>query len=109
MKEFQAAKHKELDTWLENETVSAALRSGIPLKRIMKVRWVLTWKEPEPGSDLPRRAKARLVVVGFQDPDLTSLARDSPTLSLRSRLLFLAYVAAAKGQLEKGDIKNAFL
>ena len=48
-------------------------------------------------------------MVGFQDPDLTTLKRDSPTLSLRSRLLFLAYVAAAEWELEKGGIKNASL
>ena len=76
----------------------------------MKLRWVLTWKAPEPGSEnLPRKAKARLVVVGFQDPDLLKLDRDPPTLSLRSKLIFLASVAARRWKLEKGDIKNAFL
>ncbi len=49
------------------------------------------------------------MVIGFKDPDLTRLERDSPTFSLRSRLLFFSTVAARHWKLTKGDIKNAFL
>ena len=33
----------------------------------MKMRWALTWKRKEDGS---LKGKARLVVLGFQDPHL---------------------------------------
>ena len=43
----------------------------------MRARWVLTWKSIG-------KAKARLCMLGFQDPDLTEVPRDSPTLSAAS-------------------------
>ena len=46
----------------------------------MRARWVLTWKSTG-------KAKARLCVLGFQDPDLTEVLRDSPTLSAASEAL----------------------
>ena len=76
----------------------------------MRMRWVLTWKEPkEDDPDQSRKAKARLVVVGFTDPDLTSVPRDSPTLAVRTRYLMYAIVAMHKWELCKGDITAAFL
>ena len=47
------------------------------------------------------KAKARLCVLGFQDPDLTEVPRDSPTLSAASE-------ASHKYRLISGDIKTAF-
>ena len=46
----------------------------------MCARWVLTWKSTGKG-------KARRCVVGFQDPDLTEVLLDSPTLSGASEAL----------------------
>ena len=50
-----------------------------------------------------------MVVLGYTDPDLTEVARDAPTLALRTRLMLFAICAAEKWVLHKGDIKNAFL
>ncbi len=47
--------------------------------------------------------------MGFTDPDLVDVPRDSPTLALRSRLMIFAIAAASKWKLYKGDIKCAFL
>ena len=44
-KEFEAAKDKELDQWVSHAVFKVARRAGIPLSRIMPMRWVLTWKE----------------------------------------------------------------
>ena len=71
---------------------------------------MLTWKSPpEESSDTEKKAKARLVVLGYTDPDLTGVARDAPTLAMRTRLMLFAICAAEKWVLHKGDIKAAFL
>ena len=80
----------------------------------MKMRWVLTWKElPEEEQNVEgevlRKAKARLVVIGYTDPDLTEIPRDSPTLAVRTRFMMYAIAAASKWKLYKGDIETAFL
>ena len=68
----------------------------------MRARWVLTWKSIG-------KAKARLCVLGFQDPDLTEAPRDSPTFSAASEALIMQWVASHKYRLISGDIKTAFL
>ena len=68
----------------------------------MRARWVLTWKSTG-------KAKARLCVLGFQDPDLTEVSRDSPTFSAASEALIVQWVASHKHRLISGDIKTAFL
>ena len=70
--------------------------------RVMRARWVLTWKSTG-------KAKARLCVVGFQDPDLTEVPRDSPMLSAASEGLIMQWVASHMDRLISGDIKTAFL
>ena len=68
----------------------------------MRARCVLTWKSSG-------KAKARLCVLGFQDPDLTEVSPDSPTLSTASEVLIMQWVASHKYRLISGDIKTAFL
>ena len=68
----------------------------------MKSRWVLTWKSD--GS-----AKARMVLIGFTDPDLTDLRTDSPTVSRRARMMFLQLCANRRWKVKKGDVVGAFL
>ena len=48
-------------------------------------------------------------MLGFQDPDLTEVSRDSPTLSAASEALIMQWVASHKYRLISGDIKTAFL
>lgn len=67
------------------------------MQNILKRRWILTWKGAENNTHLSadskqassRKAKARLVILGYQDPELSSLERVSPTLSKLSRNLLL--------------------
>ena len=60
---FVAAKDLELSCWLQTNAIRPILRQKLNPEQILRSRWVLTWKE----SDDPRRrkAKARLVVLGF--------------------------------------------
>ena len=67
-KQFQEAKDKELDQWISHAVFKVVKRAGIPVSRIMPMRWVLTWKTTPDET----KAKARLVVKGFTDPDLVN-------------------------------------
>ena len=71
------------------------------------MRWVLTWKVDE--TEGSTKAKARLVVKGFTDPDLTTLRSESPTLSRLAKHWLLQVAASSKWTIAKGDVKTAFL
>ena len=71
-------------------------------ERVTHARWVLTWKSTG-------KANARVCVLRFQDPDLTEVPRDSPTLSAASEALILQWVASHTYRLISDDIKTAFL
>ena len=71
---FEAAKLKELSAWLETKTFKRILRSKMNPEQILRCRWILTWKKTETGD----KAKARLVVLDFQDPDITEVPKDAP-------------------------------
>ena len=49
------------------------------------------------------------MVIGYTDPDLVDVPRDSPTLSTKARMVLYAIAAANCWTLYKGDIKCAFL
>ena len=113
---FLQAKQKEVSSWLSTETVRRIARSQIPEDQILRTRWVLTWKPVDnPSDDLVNaesrdfKAKARLVVLGFEDPQIEALARDSPTLGRESRMLLLQYASSARWQISTFDIQTAFL
>lgn len=109
---FQEAKHQEIDSWLTTGTVAKVLRRQIPMENIMRCRWILTWKEVDP-KDNPngesQKPKARLVVLGFEDPLVDEIPRDSPTLSKLSRMLLLQTASSNKWEIGSFDIKTAFL
>lgn len=112
-KDFEKAKEKEVDQWLSTGTVRAILRDRIPAANILRSRWILTWKDvdeieaKEIGQN--KEAKARLVIMGYEDPNLTEIPRDSPTLQKESRSLILQYCASRQWWIRSFDIKTAFL
>ncbi|CAJ1424831.1 unnamed protein product, partial [Effrenium voratum] len=101
--EFKTAKALEVTQWIQSAACRAVEKGKyIPADRIMKMRWVLTVKSTG-------RAKARIVIVGFADPDLERLPRSSPTMTRRTRQL-MAGMAVVKGWSQlKCDAKSAFL
>ena len=112
LKLFQGAKMKEIQSWLTTETVRRIARNQIPEDQILRSRWVLTWKPVEPTQQdpaPPSKPKARLVILGYEDPQLESLARDSPTMGKDSRTLILQFAASAKWKIRSFDIQTAFL
>ena len=72
----------------------------VPVGRVLKMRWVLTWKI-DPAEVDGRRLKARLVILGYQDPDLVTEESYSPTATRASRQLFLQRSARQRHTLEK--------
>ena len=104
---FVAAKDLELSCWLQTNAIRPILRQKLNPEQILISRWVLTWKE----SDDPRRrkAKARLVVLGFMDPRLCEVERDAPTLTKEGRTTILQCIASMKWNLCSFDITTAFL
>ena len=105
---FDAAKQKEIKAWIDHGTVQKVTRGTLKPEQIMRCRWILTWKAPEVGG-VERRAKARLVVLGFEDPGLAEVPRDAPTLSKDGRQLLLQLVASKGWSLLNFDISTAFL
>eukprot|EP00435_Cladocopium_sp_Y103_P018404 s1763_g4.t1 len=83
---FLEAKQTEVKNWLATGTVSRILRSKLAPEQILRCRWLLVWKDRD---DLPKtseestntekkspnleshKPKARLVVLGYLDPNLT--------------------------------------
>lgn len=47
--------------------------------------------------------------MGFQDPNIEDIPRDSPTLQKESRSLLFQYVASRKWTIQSFDIRTAFL
>ena len=117
-KAFAKAKDAEVQNWLKTGTVSKVLRSKLAPEQILRCRWILTWKPLDGnlqdvkhgGSKLEtHKPKARLVVLGYMDPQLTEVPRDSPTLGKQSKMILLQLVASLGWSLGSFDIKAAFL
>ena len=107
-KQFDEAKLKEMKCWLETDAVKPLLKSRIHPSKIMSSRWILTWKV-DPTVPGGRKPKARIVVRGFEDPDLASVSTESPTLSRDGRMVILQTVSSMHWPLQSFDIKTAFL
>eukprot|EP00971_Amphidinium_carterae_P145961 2893124-Amphidinium_carterae.2 len=76
-------------------------------ERIVPTRWVLVEKDMGVGE--ATKAKARLVLQGFRDPDLHDLEVASPTLSKDSLPVVLQVIASFKWTMLIADIKGAFM
>ena len=79
----------------------------------MRSRWVLTWKPIDSSGTETEgsqyKPKARLVILGFEDPHIETLSRDAPTMGKDSRMLILQYAASSRWTLRSFDIQTAFL
>eukprot|EP00435_Cladocopium_sp_Y103_P035397 s1051_g9.t1 len=65
-------------------------------------------EDPLPGST-EQRAKARLVILGFEDPGIGAVPNDAPTLSKDAKQLLLQKAASCGWDLINFDISTAFL
>eukprot|EP00438_Fugacium_kawagutii_P007520 Skav231101 [mRNA] locus=scaffold2525:374671:376992:+ [translate_table: standard] len=105
------AKCKELTSYFNNSVWTFAEFEKTDQKRVVTARWVLTWKDdldPETGIT-KKKAKARLVLRGFEDPDLFSLEKTSPTVSKHAKMILLNLSVLFNWGVFCGDVKCAFL
>ena len=109
--EFEEAMKKEIDSFLSSEAIQICSSAGIPPERILRMRWIHVWKpvHGENGELTGKKAKARLIIRGYEDPRLTCLPREAPTLSCLGRNWLLAETARLRFRLSTGDIRTAFL
>eukprot|EP00435_Cladocopium_sp_Y103_P068204 s25_g31.t1 len=105
---FRKAEDKEIQAWVGHKTVCRLAKGTLSDDQIVRCRWILTWKAPVPGS-CEQRAKARLVVRGFEYPQLSTIAADAPTLSKDGKQLVLQQVCSRGWRLINFDIATAFL
>ena len=112
---FHDAKLKEINSWLSTDTVMRVFRHQIPDSNILRCRWILTWKPVDPSElqSNPHQSKhtpkARLVVLGYEDPQVHEIPRDSPTMTKLTRMLILQTAASMRWDIESFDIRTAFL
>ena len=104
---IKTAKGKEVKEFIKEHVVER-LKAGdiIPKDKVMRMRWILTWKIQADGE---RKGKARLVVLGFEDPFLGLETTNSPTLNKRSKQILLQTCVQRDWRLQKGDVTAAFL
>eukprot|EP00435_Cladocopium_sp_Y103_P032161 s399_g8.t1 len=105
---FQKAKEKEVKAWIDHGTVKKLAKGTLPANRIMRCRWILCWKPPLPDT-VEHRPKARLVILGFEDPDISVVPNDAPTLSKDGKQLIIQKVTSNRWPLLNFDISTAFL
>ena len=56
-----------------------------------------------------RKARARIVILNCQHPEVTDIKVSSPTLSRLGKMLTLHWTAFSHAELECADAKSAFL
>ena len=109
--EMKQAMRTEVNSFLEKEAIDIASRHGVDPQKLLSMRWVLTYKPVVDSQDCQTgvKPKARLIIRGFEDPNLLHQRRDSPTLSIQNRNTLLSLAALYHWPVMAGDIKTAFL
>ena len=113
---FVEAKRKELEQFFHNDVwefaTPAESQAATDARRVISARWVLTWKrtnEDKPEETPKYKAKARLVLRGFEDPDLLTMKTAAPTASRLARMMLLTTSVWQSWKIWCGDVKAAFL
>ena len=104
---FRDAKAIEVNNFLSSKAFEAIPDALKPSReQAIRMRWILTWKHKEDGS---KKAKARAVLLGYQDPAYEHRSTNSPTTTRQTRQLQLQSAASLKFRMKKGDVTGAFL
>ena len=107
LEQMKKAKNEEVKKFIGADALMALPPHLQPNRSVaMKMRWVLTWKKSEEGE---KSAKARCVVLGYQDPNYEHRQTMAPTMSRSTRQIMLALSASLGFRVAKGDVSGAFL
>ena len=106
--QFKAAKVKELQSFFDNQVWQFETTREAEPSRTLTSRMLLKWSKNPDGSP---RAKARLIVRGFQDPDAWegTVPTSSPTTTRLSRSMLLSLASTMNWPIWTSDIATAFL
>ena len=106
--QFKKAKDIEVKNFIAAECFELA-KDRLPDEyNVLGMRWLLTWKYDDKYQD-GRKAKARAIVLGYQDPSYADRKTAAPTPSRASRQLFFQLCSWKRFKMAKGDISGAFL
>lgn len=107
LQEFAKAKSVEVNNFIAAKAFEALPADyRVDRSQAVKMRWILTWKRKDDGS---KKAKARAVLLGYQDPLYEHRSTMSPTTTRQTRQLQLQIAASCGFTTEKGDVTGAFL
>lgn len=106
-KQFAEAKSIEVRNFIAARAFEALPPELQPDRsQAIGMRWLLTWKLKEDGG---RKAKARAILQGYQDPHYEHRATTTPVMTRQTRQ-FLLHEASRNGwSVRKGDVTGAFL
>ena len=105
--QFKEAKDAEVRNFIAAKAFEALPPELQPDKsQAIGMRWLLTWKLKEDGE---RKAKARAILQGYQDPSYEHRATTTPVMTRMTRQLLLHEAARNKWRVRKGDVTGAFL
>ena len=113
----------EYASWVDNKVIELCVTHGAPRERCTRCRWVLTFKDldktpeasewkalsPDLFDGSKRKAKARMVIIGYENAGLVKNATWSPTLRRGSRNLLLRAIVQRRHVLFSLEAKTAFL
>ena len=105
---FKEAKVKELKSFFDHGVWTFQHKDETDPARTLTSRIILKWSKHPDGSP---RAKARLTVRGYNDPDAleSTVATSSPTTTRLSRSVVLSLAANMKWNTWTADVSTAFL
>ena len=105
--QFDEAKQTEVKNYIAAKAFEALPpEMRPPVEKAIKMRWLLTWKLKDDGT---QKAKARAILLGYQDPSYEERETTSPVMTRQSRQFLLTAAARFKWKVQKGDVTGAFL
>ena len=112
--EFETAKMSEVQNWIQTGTLTKVLKNQIPQDQILKCRWILTLKPLDTIGDhtdnpMAESQSKESHKLGYLDPKIEEIRRDSPTLNRTSKMILLQVISSMGWGLESFNIKAAFL
>ena len=105
--QFREAKNIEVKNFLGAQAFEVLPPHLQPSQdQAIRMRWLLSWKIKDDGTT---KAKARAILLGYQDESYEHRATTAPVMSRQTRQLFLQLAACKGWKVAKGDVTGAFL